>query len=422
MVPKPRNQLNKHNIKNLYIKKDKRSKSGFSCQYKDPRFGDPRFPDSTKQFHSLGSDVEEAKNQAIALNSVLYGQIASAKVDKILNTRPNSTTGMQLKQWIEQYISYTYDQLTLGTIKPNTYRTKKNIVEAIEKAHGDLFFKEISVGHIDAFLTSYVSAGKNRMAQSVRSVYIDIYKIAIGKGVDGLTENIAERTLNPTAKVQRERLILDHFEKVISSYKYEPHKCSALLAAVTGQRRIDLCLMRKSKGKDWDTRYKEYRKNPNHFVESEYTSFANLVEHAPYSFIDKNDLCIFQLKTGNLLRIPLSLRLDAINLSIGDVIEMANLCKFSRFVLHHTTARAKNKVGDPLHPDTVSRAFAKTVKMSGLEFTLKPPTFHELRSLSEREFDAQGVDTQKLLGHKERKMTDVYNDVRGCDWSKVEAI
>ncbi|GAW97457.1 hypothetical protein MTCD1_03084 [Colwellia marinimaniae] len=43
MTPKLRNELNRHNIKNLYIKRDKRSKTGFSCQYKDPRFGDPRY-------------------------------------------------------------------------------------------------------------------------------------------------------------------------------------------------------------------------------------------------------------------------------------------------------------------------------------------------------------------------------------------
>lgn len=49
------------------------------------------------------------------------------------------------------------------------------------------------------------------------------------------------------------------------------------------------------------------------------------------------------------------------------------------------------------------------------------PTFHEQRSLSERLYRDQGVDTQKLLGHKTQKMTDRYNDDRGKDWVILSA-
>lgn len=49
------------------------------------------------------------------------------------------------------------------------------------------------------------------------------------------------------------------------------------------------------------------------------------------------------------------------------------------------------------------------------------PTFHEQRSLSERLYREQGVDTQKLLGHKTQKMTDRYNDDREKDWVIVSA-
>jgi integrase len=422
-MAKSRNNLNKHDIKNLYIKKDKRSKTGFSCQYKDPRFNDPRFPDCVKQFNSLGSDLVAAKEVATELNAILYGQIASAKVNKILNPTSNTCTGIQLKVWLEQYLTYSEDQLEKGNIKFNTFRTKKNIVQAINKAHGNLFFADINVSKIDDLLNSYIKVGKDRMAQSVRSTYIDIYTIAIGKGIDNLTSNIAKLTIRPTAKVKRERLTLEHFPKVIDAYKYEPHRLSALLAIVTGQRRTDLCLMRKSKGKDWDERYKAYRLNPNHFVvRGRYTSFNDLVKYAPYSFVEGDQLCVFQLKTGNLLRIPLSLKLDKINLSVGDVIKQAKLFPFSAFVLHHTTARAVNKKGDPLHPDTVSRIFAKAIKATGIDYILNTPSYHELRSLSEREYKDQGVNTTKLLGHKHEKMTDEYDDRRGCDWTKIEAV
>lgn len=421
-MAKPRNNLNAHNIKNLYIKKDKRSKTGFSCQYKDPRFNDPRFPDAIKQFHSLGSDVVVAKEEATELNAILYGQIANAKVNKILTTPSNSCTGIQLKEWIEQYLAFCREKLKSGNMAPNTYKIKKNISIAINKSHGDLFFADIKVSKIDELITRYVKLDQNRMAQSVRSTYIDIYKIAIAKGIDDLTINVASMTLNPPAKVKRERLTSETFTKVIEKYKYLPHKYSALLALVTGQRRTDVCLMRKSKGKDWDDRFEAYRRNPNHFLTGEYASFANLVQYAPYSFIDGNELCVFQIKTGNLLKIPLNLKLDLIGLSVGDVIKEANLFKFSPFLLHHTIARANNKKGAPLHNDTVSRQFSNALKRTDAEFILNPPTFHELRSLSEREYRDQGINTTKLLGHKREEMTDVYNDIRGCDWSKVEGI
>ena len=90
--------------------------------------------------------------------------------------------------------------------------------------------------------------------------------------------------------------------------------------------------------------------------------------------------------------------------------------------MHHAVARANNKKGAPLHNDTVSRQFANALKRTDAEFILNPPTFHELRSLSEREYRDQGINTTKLLGHKREEMTDVYNDVRGCDWGKVDAI
>ncbi len=48
-----------------------------------------------------------------------------------------------------------------------------------------------------------------------------------------------------------------------------------------------------------------------------------------------------------------------------------------------------------------------------------PATFHELRSLSERIYRQQGINTKDLLGHKSQQMTDKYNDDRGKEWAKV---
>ncbi|MCF6692597.1 integrase [Raoultella terrigena] len=48
-----------------------------------------------------------------------------------------------------------------------------------------------------------------------------------------------------------------------------------------------------------------------------------------------------------------------------------------------------------------------------------PPSFHEQRSLSERLYREQGVNTQILLGHTSKTMTDRYNDSRGKEWKKL---
>ena len=46
-------------------------------------------------------------------------------------------------------------------------------------------------------------------------------------------------------------------------------------------------------------------------------------------------------------------------------------------------------------------------------------TFHEQRSLSERWYKVQGIDTQKLLGHKTPGQTARHHDDRGKDWITI---
>jgi len=201
-----------------------------------------------------------------------------------------------------------------------------------------------------------------------------------------------------------------------------PHKCSYLLALVTAQRRTDIALIRRSKGSDWDRKYQAYQNNPNHFIDpkTDYGSFAGLVEHAPYSFIEKEHLHVFQLKTGKLLKIPMDLKLEKLGLTIEDVVDMAVIEQDSLFVLHHKTARAQNKAGDPPHPDTISRSFKRARDDTKIVWNGSPATFHEIRSLAERLYREQSIDTRLLCGHSQQKMTDRYNDLRGSEWSEIK--
>lgn len=84
-------------------------------------------------------------------------------------------------------------------------------------------------------------------------------------------------------------------------------------------------------------------------------------------------------------------------------------------VMPNSTSQASR--GDQVSAKTLTSTFKKARDKSGLTWEEgTAPTFHEQRSLSERLYREQGIDTQKLLGHKTMKMTDRYNDDRGKEW------
>ncbi|GAA0500293.1 hypothetical protein GCM10009414_07170 [Tatumella terrea] len=70
--------------------------------------------------------------------------------------------------------------------------------------------------------------------------------------------------------------------------------------------------------------------------------------------------------------------------------------------------------------NNLTTAFSKTRDKCGLNWPPDAaPTFHEQRSLSERLYKAQGIDTKNLLGHKSQQQTDKYHDDRGKDWITI---
>lgn len=74
----------------------------------------------------------------------------------------------------------------------------------------------------------------------------------------------------------------------------------------------------------------------------------------------------------------------------------------------------KNSPDGSVNLDGLTKGFVKARNASGIEFSEQPPTFHEIRSLAGRLYEAErGKEfTQKLLGHKNQKMTEKYLDSR----------
>ena len=105
---------------------------------------------------------------------------------------------------------------------------------------------------------------------------------------------------------------------------------------------------------------------------------------------------------------PLALRLDAVGLTLGDVIDDCRAyATGAEFML-----RKHN--GEQLGDASLSARF-ETAREAVISAPAHghPPSLHECRSLSERLYRAQGINTMVLLGHRHQSMTDMYNDDRG---------
>jgi integrase len=96
----------------------------------------------------------------------------------------------------------------------------------------------------------------------------------------------------------------------------------------------------------------------------------------------------------------------------------------SRYLVHHTERASRSKPGDQVMGQIISKAFknARDAAKIGASDGRTPPSFHEIRSLSERlyreEFGAEFA--QAMLGHKSAQMTSKYDDLRG-GWKTVKA-
>lgn len=283
---------------------------------------------------------------------------------------------------MEKYEKIQSDRLGAGEIKLNTYRQKGAPLKALVNSLGMKNIDEVSVKDIAELLDDYKDRGQNRMAQIVRMVLLDVYKEAQHAGEVPPGFNPAQATKMPRNKVQRERLNLEEWKSIFDAAADMPRyiQNTMLLALVTGQRLGDIARMQ-------------------------------------FSDIWDGCLHIHQSKTGAKLAIPLSLRCDALGLSLDDVISRCRDRILSKFVVHHHHTTSQAQRGESVADKTITSGFSNARDKSGLTWENgTPPTFHEQRSLAERLYREQGINTQHLLGHKNQAQTDKDNDDRGKEW------
>ncbi|EAA9538596.1 TPA: site-specific integrase [Escherichia coli] len=340
----------------------------------------------TGKFHSLGTNEAEAIAIATEANSRLAEQRTRqilAISDRIATSKGKAIT---TSTWLDRYQAIQDDRLESGDIKLNTYKQKAKPVSLLRERAGMKLISSVDVRDIAQLLDEYITAGQPRMAQVVRSVLIDVFKEAQHYGEVPPGYNPALATKQPRRKITRQRLSLEEWQKIfdIADARHRYMGNAMLLALVTGQRLGDISRMK-------------------------------------FSDIWDDHLHVIQEKTGSKIAIPLSLRLNAINWSLRDVVARCRDYAVSPYLVHFFRTTSQAERGAQVKANTLTMNFSKARDLASIDWGEgSPATFHEQRSLSERLYEAQGVDTQKLLGHKSPNQTAKYHDDRGKEWAKIK--
>lgn len=334
-----------------------------------------RHPDTKKEY-GLGRDEATA---------IVAAKEANTHVERSLLERIS-----QPPRTLGAFLPIYREHLKTITMAKRTRYAKTSALNAIEKSLNDL---PISSRYEDApalteacatFLDAYVTADKRRMAKSVRSTLRDVFSRMIAKG--WLAVNPLRDVTLPAPKVKRQRLTLDDFNAI---YARAPEVAGWL------PRAMELALV----------------------------SLQRIEEVSAMTFraAANERLAVVQRKTGARLRIPLSMRMDALEWSLEQVIGRCRDLTLSAHLVHHVTHHGRAKPGMKVHPQTISKAFTAARRLAGIviEKGKTPPTFHELRSLGIRLYEAEGYDPQNLAGHKDAATTALYKDARGRDWIEV---
>ncbi|MFY1779650.1 site-specific integrase [Escherichia coli] len=336
----------------------------------------------TGKFHALGTNETEAIAIATEANTRLAEQRTRqilAISDRIATSKGKTIT---TSTWLDRYQAIQDDRLKSGDIRLNTYKQKAKPVSLLRERVGMKLISAVDVRDIAQLLDEYIAAGQPRMAQVVRSVLIDVFKEAQHYGEVPPGYNPALATKQPRRKITRQRLSLEEWKKIFdiadASHRYMGN--AMLLALVTGQRLGDISKMK-------------------------------------FSDIWDDHLHVEQEKTGSKIAIPLSLRLNTINWSLRDIIARCRDYAVSPYLVHFFRSTSQAERGAQVKSNTLTMNFSKARDLAGIDWgDGTPATFHEQRSLSERLYREQGIDTQKLLGHKSPNQTARYHDDRGKDW------
>ncbi|MDR2710718.1 MAG: tyrosine-type recombinase/integrase [Burkholderiales bacterium] len=286
--------------------------------------------------------------------------------------------------WAQRHVAAIERDVAAKKLRPTVLYNTRALCAHITAVIGTMRMDAVTPPDVMRVVRAIQAQGFQSSAQRACLMLRRLHYEAIEEGVIPADCNPARAIRLPRAPIQRNRLTLDQWRRMIevaSVCRYPYLYRAMLLEVVTGQRRGDIVMMR-------------------------------------YEHIVDGCLRVEQAKTGARVAIPLALRCDAIGLSLDDVVRLCRCGIISPYLLH-----VEHKMrGQHVNASLISVRFARLrdAVLGKWVDDGTPPTFHEQRSLAERLYAEQGLQTRKLLGHRRQHMTDVYNsDRRLREWVTI---
>lgn len=343
----------------------------------------------TGREYGIGRNKAEAFEEAKEANLHVAARMQKARLVHKLTGEHERTVA----KWSVRFEGYLAER----KLSPNTRKMYASCDKRLVRMLGaDTLIGSVTPLQMSELIEKIAKTeNKPRRAIQVRSYASEFFREAKVKGW------VAESPVEDLGAIQvttkRARLTFDVFMLVYSTTTFGWLKNAMALALVSAQRREDIALFETSQWRDGGWHCEQGKGNP-----------------------DKGGAGM----GGSRLIIPGALRLERFGMSLDEVYRQCRASRvFTRYVIHHTTHRGKHcKVGDPVHMDTLTVRFHMEIQRLAIDWGDKePPSFHEIRSLSERLYKAQGgINTQVLLGHKSARSTETYDDDRRSEWTRVE--
>jgi len=298
---------------------------------------------------------------------------------------PAPVEGPSVAEWLVTYRGIINER----GYNPQTIKNRTTSINHIEAAWGRLKLRAVRPFDIISKLKQWSPHTAVRILGELKDVYVE----AIAN--NAAESSPAAHVKRPKAKGLRKRLTSETWKAMLALAQTGRQRwvpAMLLLALHTGQRRADLAKMRFDDVVDGHLRVEQQKKAGK--------------------------------PVGARLAIPLSLRLEATGMTLGEVIEH---CK-TIGAPGDTLLRKSN--GKPIEMSSLSARFRQhIVAVCGPDAYLQYewPSLHEARSLSARTYMAEGMTektVQDLLGHKAAEMTKLYLDDRGLtakEWKHVSA-
>lgn len=334
--------------------------------------------------HGLGRDRAAAFAQAVEANVHCAGLSGKPRlIDRLTGAADRSVA-----KWNEKYQALlAKTDLAKATLR--NYRSLGNRMVVMLKPETHLT-SVTSLVISDGLSAIAEDEGKARLAQALRNYMRDSFREARVQGWYTDDNPVMDTKLSVSVTVKRSRLSLEVFQQVYRTTDVEWLKNAMALALVSAQRLDDVS----------SAQFK--------------------------AFHDGGWWCVQSSLKGSRrhrLVIPLTLRLDCFGMSLAEVVAQCRRTDIaSKYLVHQTISGGGSPLGRNIWRETISRRFSDALSALGIDWGDKsPPTFHEIRSLAERLYAAQGdVNTQELLGHNDAATTAMYHDDRGLDWVRIK--